>query len=400
MTDHTVGAYVDDPEFRRRVGTPRGVGLGGQPCATRIASLGHAGGKTLESEQLSNGTKEGETSKVRHVLVRSAGGLRFVYGNWSKAGEKIPTNPIVVKAGLETAAAKFIPVYFGGQESITIQRGGYAISDVISFDGFVGTVFYSHTYVKVTEAGMKWPLDLTTVSAELEGVTTTNVDRSQENVAASNARCYSPVGVVALSPSESIRVIGKVGDSIISGKEDTPIDAGWFNRALAGQYAIMSFSKGGDSAKNFAGTNTSQSRMQIMDACSHAVVAYGTNDIGAESETAAEVKTNLQAVWNRLAIRGIKVYAATLPPVPTSSDSFATVANQTVSAKKAIFDEVNAFIRETPAPLSGFIETAYAVESSPGSGKWKAPNFTEEGTHPLQAGHEAMAAAFAPANLF
>jgi lysophospholipase L1-like esterase len=373
----------------------------GQPVATRVASMGHAGGKTLEAEQLSNGVKEGETSKVRHVLVRTAGGIRLVYGNWSKAGEKVPTNTITVKAGVETATGKFIPVYFGGQESVTLQRGAYAVSDVISLDGEAGTAFYSHTYVKVA-AGGKWPLDLTTVSADGEGVTTTNVDRSVENVAASNTLCYSPVAIVAVSPTTAVKVIGKVGDSIISGKADTPIDAGWFNRAIGSSFPVVSLSKGGDSAKAFALPNSSQARMQLVDACTHAVVAYGTNDIGAEAETAAEVKANLEAVYKRLALRGIKVYGVTILPLPkSSSDNFATVANQVVSDKKAIFDEVNAWIRETPAPLSGYIEAAWAVESEHGSGKWKAPNYVgPDGTHPLEAGHVAIASAFNPASLF
>ena len=43
----------------------RASALLGSPCATRIASYGHAGGKTAESEYLSNGVKLGETSKVR-----------------------------------------------------------------------------------------------------------------------------------------------------------------------------------------------------------------------------------------------------------------------------------------------------------------------------------------------
>jgi lysophospholipase L1-like esterase len=355
----------------------------------------------VESEYLSNGTKLGETSKVKHVVVRSVGGLRLAYGNWSKGGEKVPTNVITVKAGIETSGGKFVPVYFGGQESVTLSRGGYAVSDVIGVDFEAAQYFYSHTYVKVASEGQKWPLDLTTVSADNEGVTTTNVDRSIENVAASSSLCYSPCAVVGVAPLTSVKVIGKFGDSIISGKADTPIDAGWFNRAIGTSFATLSFSKGGDAAKAFAATNSSQARMQLADACTHAVVAYGTNDIGAENETAAEVKANLETIYKRLALRGIKVYAATIPPVPKSStDSYATVAGQTVSEKKAIFDEVNAWIRTTPSPLSGYIEIAYQVESEQGSGKWKAGYVSSDGTHPTETGHIAMAEAFKPSGLF
>jgi lysophospholipase L1-like esterase len=394
MADHAVTPFIDVPESKSLA--PRNV-LGGQPAATRQASLTFAG---FGGTSISDGVKLGESSVVQCTAVRNCGGFRFVYGNWAKNGEREPANAITVKAGLArgTLGTEIYPVYFGGQEKITITRGAYAVSDVIPFEALRGTVFYARTYVSVAEAGMKWALDRTTVAANNEGVTPTNVDKSQtEGITGSAGTCYSPVAILAVSPITTVPVIAQIGDSIISGNQDTPVDLGWFNRALNAEWAYLNFGKGGGTAKQWSEPASSEGRMQIIDACSHAVVAYGINDL-AEGRTAFQVQENLQTIYERLHRRGIRTYGVTiLPRTTASTDGYTTVAGQTTASYNAERIAVNEWIRTTPLPLKGVIDAAAAVESSFNSGKWKVPAYTEEGLHPLPTGHAAIAESFSPA---
>lgn len=369
----------------------------GYPASTRIASLTFAGNG---GTQLSDGVKEGETSIIKCKAVRNCGGFRLVFGNWSKSGEREPSNSIIVQAGIERADKTILPANFRSSESVTIGRGCIAVSDILPFEAKEGDEFFVRTYVSVAKAGEKWPLDRTTVATNGEGVSPTNVNKSKnaEAITATSGVCYSPVNIVAVSPSNPVQVIAQVGDSIISGQADVPVDLGWFNRGLNSKYAYVNVGKGGDTAQKFAEGVASESRMQMIDACTHAVVAYGVNDLGVP-RTVAQIKADLETIYTRLSLRGIKVYGCTITPKPTSTDGFVTVENQTIGAHNTEAQELNTWLRTIPAPLTGLIDVAWAVESSHGSGKWAA-NLTQEGTHPVQLGHETIAAAFNPAVLF
>lgn len=384
-------------DLRQGVSTlgTRDIALRGIPASTRQASLTFAGNG---GTQLSNGTKLGETSRVLCTAVRQCGGFRLVYANWSKSGEREPANPIVVAAGLERSDGVIFPVNFNGTETVTIGRGALVVSDVIPFECAKGATFFVRTYVSVKENPEKWPLDRTTVSANGEGVTETNVNKSKaEAITASNGTSYSPVGIISVTPATGVPVVAQIGDSIISGQADTPVDLGWFNRGLNSEWSYINVGKGGDTAEKFSAGVSSESRMQLLDVCTHAVVALGAND--APTRTVAQIIENLSTIYIRLVNRGIKVFGVTITPHPTSSDEFKTVSGQTLGVHNTEIQEVNAYIRSAPSPLSGYIDAARAVETSLGSGLWK-PNLTQEGLHPIQAGHEAIAAVFQPGLLF
>jgi hypothetical protein len=123
-------------------------------------------------------------------------------------------------------------------------------------------------------------------------------------------------------------------------------------------------------------------------------VLLGTNDVG---RTLVQMQTDLTTIWTALSNRGMKVHAGTIPPGTTSTDSWATTANQTKKATEATRVAFNDWIRTTPAPLAGYVETADACETARNSGFWKvngAANYaTTDGTHPTDVIHQAMGAA-------
>lgn len=146
----------------------------------------------------------------------------------------------------------------------------------------------------------------------------------------------------------------------------------------------------GDAAENqvlagFSGTGYPLAvtmRMALLKyaGVTHVIVALGTNDVTG-GVTLANIKLDLTYLYNLLAAQGYVVIGATVPPNTTSTDSWATVGNQTVTANESNRTGLNTWIRSLPAPLAGFTERCTPVESTPGSGKWSAPGGTVDGIH-------------------
>lgn len=158
----------------------------------------------------------------------------------------------------------------------------------------------------------------------------------------------------------------------------------------------------------------------------HAIVEYGTNDLGQPyaggatpnaAATLATYKARLLNLWGLFSNSGLKTYQTTLTPGSTSTDGYATLANQTPQTYNPIRVLANDWFRDgapltgsVPAdtgstdptvvrvgqpghPLKGIVEVADSVESSRNSGKWKSPNYTDDGSHPTATGTAAMASA-------
>jgi len=121
--------------------------------------------------------------------------------------------------------------------------------------------------------------------------------------------------------------------------------------------------------------------LAVAAGATHVVVTLGIGDISS-SQTSTQLINSLRAMWGGWAGIGVKPLAATILPYTTSTDSWATVGNQTPHANSAAIVTVNTYIRTAPEPLAGYIESAWAVESAPDSQKWKAPLYTNDGLHP------------------
>jgi lysophospholipase L1-like esterase len=98
---------------------------------------------------------------------------------------------------------------------------------------------------------------------------------------------------------------------------------------------------------------------------------------------------------------GFPVYVQTNLPATTSTDAFATTANQTVVASEAQRLALNASMRAGGvANAWGVVDTARWAESATDPGKW-LPGLTADGTHPNRAGSVTIATggALAPLGL-
>ncbi|WEK53336.1 MAG: GDSL-type esterase/lipase family protein [Candidatus Cohnella colombiensis] len=349
-----------------------------------------------KTNTFSNGTSNGDAShkdvtySIKHEIIADTTMIRLVYANWS-AGDNDGVNDLTVGGGINVAGVRFIAKFNNGaNDLITIKPGGTAVTDPIAVDLKKGDFINSLTFVSVSTLGQTWPYGADMVSGDTMGQGDL---RASGSLSASAERAYHPI-VILGDGSSSVLLIG---DSITAGGGATTMLSSYANRAAIkwGRGVLIGGSSGQEAFSAKALANMKY-RMRLAEYATCAVVNYGTNDFF-YNRTLQEVKDALLIIGNRLKSYGLKPYICTICPRVTSTDSYATLTNQSpvnsqFAAGLSDRNLLNDWIRTTPAPFVGYIDMADAVESSRNSGKWKvAPAMTADGIHPNNAGHQAMA---------
>lgn len=348
------------------------------------------------SNGLYNGTELVMSFKTKHIAAVDCYDPALVFGNYHSEGQD-GTHTFSIKASIFIAPS-YMPVFFNGKRNIAIEPAAVIESDPVGVTLKKGQVFYSIVCVTMTNPGDKFPLGLPLYNERGEGQAVGD-STSSGTVTTFGQYGYHPCAVVGrvLKPTSAVYL---VGDSIMQGANDNAPDGfqdmGFATRALdAAGIPWIRVARGAGASTNMVGRQA-MTRYSLAKYCTHAIMNYGTNDLGgALSDTT--VLANLTATWNALVSLGLKVYQCTITPRTYSTDSWATVGNQTSNPNDTQFGPngrrtlVNNAIRTTPAPLSGYFETGDAVESTWNSGKWKAPNYSNDGIHPVRTGHVAMA---------
>ena len=209
------------------------------------------------------------------------------------------------------------------------------------------------------------------------------------------------------------------GDSIGYGYQDH-IDRGYI--ALAFLNANISYFTGAirnDTATNANGSGAAM-RLGYAQAATDCVDEYGINDLIIGGFNLAQLQTAEITDWGRLKKRCLRVWANTLTPNATSTDSFATAGNQTPNtdysetARTGYNDwlrqgapvlisgttitattngTANAvYVGQSGHPLSGYFDPCTAIEVNSSNvptldgGRWlsngTANNYTPDGLHP------------------
>ena len=87
---------------------------------------------------------------------------------------------------------------------------------------------------------------------------------------------------------------------------------------------------------------------------------------------------------------------STIPPATSSTDAWATVANQTADANSAAWQAVNTAIAAGVAGYGAVIDVASATKDAVSTDKWKAPGFTTDGLHGTASAYAAISAIETP----
>jgi lysophospholipase L1-like esterase len=212
------------------------------------------------------------------------------------------------------------------------------------------------------------------------------------------ARAFLSTGSVGgdLTPS--------VGATVLTWDDDAANDnfiqwddgnRGYIYRALGYGTPHVNASRGSTTAQMAASRDYGQ--FSVLEICkpTHIINALGRNDIF-NGRTAAQTKADI--ITGNAKYSGLgKVYGVTIPPWTSSTDSWATVANQTpqnsgYEAQRIIY---NADIRANYASwgLAGVIDVSAYCEDATVAGKWRADiAATPDGVHPGPAVHALIAA--------
>ncbi|HEX3919323.1 MAG TPA: hypothetical protein VHW60_18445 [Caulobacteraceae bacterium] len=127
--------------------------------------------------------------------------------------------------------------------------------------------------------------------------------------------------------------------------------------------------------------NAMSARLAFYQHCNatHFFSCLATNDVIAAA-AAATIEADVAIIGNRAASIGLVPVIATIPPYTTSTDTWETTTNQTVTADESIRTAFNTWARTTPAPFASNVDFCVAVESTPASGKWLVSGAARYGT--------------------
>ncbi len=325
-------------------------------------------------------------------------------------------------------------VKWSGSTSTTLAAGAVDYqSDVITpenlgFSGSIprGTQLYIGYRAEVTTVGMTFP------SATADRNPTTNSSVMYQpgvtvigNLQGSSAMTFSggSIGATGDATRPPVLLLGKflggdqvsfmgIGDSITDGSGAGSDGLGFFYPSLFDDFATRTLplagilvAEPGSSTTLWTGDSPSGQTARLAAICKYANVAverYGINNISAG---AASVITGRKAIWAafRAANTGLsggrtpKIIAVALTPYTTSTDSYATYANQTVTAgaggvggKLDQLDQSMTALVGAGDGVDVYFDNTATVRGA-GADYWKwAPTYTQDGLHPNSAGYVAM----------
>lgn len=324
------------------------------------------------------------------------------------------------------------PITFGGRLLTTLDPNGFIWSDPINVDVPKGGAIWPRTYVTVPATQLGLAYTFVGSSGYFEGgdwAGSNPVDnRNSGTITLQNNRTlWGPVAARGFSPGLHLPVLGLFGDSIITGTGDSFVSnianpfwrGGWAMRGINGRVPVLQSTRGGET------TSLGSIRPYVrghFTMCDHVISATGVNDLTG-GNTLATLQTNLVILWRSLGAMGPQVWQPTLTPRSTSTDSWATLANQTTDSGNPKRILLNAWLRDgSPLdpvtltalgvgsiaairagnalhPLAGYLEVADYVESARDSGLWQV-NYTADGIHPTMNAHIAASAALADLSRF
>ncbi|MBE7196007.1 MAG: hypothetical protein INR66_26450, partial [Gordonia polyisoprenivorans] len=217
---------------------------------------------------------------------------------------------------------------------------------------------------------------------------------------------YGPAAILgaAYDPGTPI---GIIGDSIAAGYTDN--DDGYIVRALGSAFSYQRVAHNSENTSRWYSQSQTRRQSALTGPCTHFIWEHGINYLSVNLQPFSAI------VWRRLARRGVAIYACTITPQTTSTDSWATPGNQTVGSNESLRAGYNDWLRagaplnpstfvpvavgtagalvagQAGHPLVGYFEIADLAETARNSGKWKA-NYTGDGTHLNATGAAACAA--------
>jgi len=327
--------------------------------------------------------------------------LRFVFSSFyidqATQGDTALGNALVLTGvGFEPYdGATPIRVTFNGAASYTFpgaQIKEYVVSDPIRVKMAAASTGWIRTTVNTTLTGDFVPgqefCNNATCGDSYQAATDLSQSTTKPSQTSSSQRMYGPMGCLGIILNQQRPVWGIIGDSRSVSTSGSDSDQGMIRRALAGspytgtagllaaRNAYMHMGRAGATIRDWIRPENAAYISAPKDAditcmrtllapyCDCFIVELGTNDLTAG---ASNLSSRIIDLIGRYSAMG-PVYVMTLPPRTTSSDAWATTANQTVGANEAARINFNQNARGTGnAPLlangaAGIFDIASRVE--------------------------------------
>jgi lysophospholipase L1-like esterase len=369
---------------------------------------------------------------IRRRMVNGATALSNLIvrlPNWyvpENMTETVPANAIRIRCSVEYPKGT-TPVHFtkNGDSYMVVAPGETLESDPMAKELPANADFYLHLYIAawdgeaevtgeipfgraVTQQGGTASDDQYTNSSATD-MTGTIGGETTAYTGTGTRYDVAFIGGIPADPSAKSFIV--IGDSISQRDSGTASDSksnqGMWARWLVGVagLGLLNLGRAASEANDWVKLPRRQMpRVEAMmeNVGSHVIVMLGTNDMPSSGGTALDYVQPLRDVqelvsWLAIAKRR-RVYVATLSPRSGSTDSWATVENQTPAGSTTLWPSRIAFnkhVREGLRNAAGYIEIADTLESARDAGTWKA-GLTEDGLHPDAQGCAAVASAGLP----
>lgn len=349
---------------------------------------------------------------TRHTATDTITALKLVFANWASTSSEAGNGGTCAY----TAAIEYPQGTINGQVTFNASPQGIAavastlVSDLIPMAVPIPkrANFWVRTYA-VNAGATMWTMNQlgSTLVDKLDvGSLIDHTMNPNVAIAAATTSIVAPAAILGYTANPTV---GLLGDSMMQGSHDTNSSgdyeqglcrtvgkvAGYINAACSGEQA---------SSSGFIGAHTKRVALLQLANPTHVFCAYGRNDLNA-GRTGAQLLADIATIAGYFP--GVPFFQTTLPPETTSTDSWVTTGNQTVTAHEADRLIFNASVRNgTIAGLHGYFDIEAALESSYRSGLWRvqpgsiAPAtaaFTDDGIHPIRTGYLSIQAANAVA---
>ena len=208
--------------------------------------------------------------------------------------------------------------------------------------------------------------------------------------AVSNEAVAFPAAIIAMTRQPSVCIAGDSRASGILTGSNPAGDSGELAMTVGAKMAYINLAVSSDLALRAAANY--RNRLALTAYCSRIISEYGANDI-LNGRTAGQTLAAIK-VFVAILPATKPIWEATLAPLTTSTDRWATTGNQALvsSASNATRIAVNDAIRASQIPgVKGVIDIADVVESARNSGVWKG-GWSADGLHENYAGAVAIQA--------
>lgn len=383
-------------------------------------------GRPNSSLNAASATKTAFQTRAAFYVGADTDSVRLTFDNWAingTGGDDVPPGALTLdKVTIESAAlVAHTPLRFSGARSVAIPAGTTTVSDTLDASAFGLPRFTrgERYWVRVTghvdattgqiPVGRQFNptgyrssfFDPSTASDQTDA---TGAMTAQPGETFSGAG-HSFTAVLGRPVGEAIPSLIGVGDSIADNTADDNTlvsTAGFlarasFDAAFGHPVPLLNLGRGSSTAAGFVGALTRKAF--YFDYATALIDEYGTNDIqstGLGDEGA--LRTSVAAIWAAARDRGVTTVIRTklIPRATATSDSYASLAGQTVAA--AFETKGQAFNDWLDTQVAGGALAAVVAMDSvrdPGNPwRWKtngtANYMTADGTHPRPAGHALM----------